>query len=108
MLVERRLHQRKWKWISHGSPEAHHLTSITPPLEDEPKERFLPLFLTTSTGLVFEYRIQKHSGKSSSVVKQPITLLFGFLFPHSELHQSIFLALIMIKKQVKICGHETN
>ncbi|EOY32744.1 Uncharacterized protein TCM_040774 isoform 1 [Theobroma cacao] len=62
MLVERRLHQRKWKWISHGSPEAHHLTSITPPLEDEPKERFLPLFLTTSTGLVFEYRIQKHSG----------------------------------------------
>ncbi|KAB2080508.1 hypothetical protein ES319_A05G072400v1 [Gossypium barbadense] len=61
-LVERRLHQRKWKWITHGSPEDHHLTSITPFLEDELKERFFSLFLTTSTGSVFEYQIPKHLG----------------------------------------------
>ncbi|KAL4282686.1 hypothetical protein GQ457_16G006740 [Hibiscus cannabinus] len=61
-LVERRLHQRKWKWINHGSPEDQHLTSITPQLEDEPNERFVSLFLTTSTGSVFEYRIPNHSG----------------------------------------------
>ncbi|TYH69810.1 hypothetical protein ES332_D05G077800v1 [Gossypium tomentosum] len=61
-LVERRLHQRKWKWITHGSPEDHHLTSITPLLEDELKERFFSLFLTTSTGSVFEYQIPKHLG----------------------------------------------
>ncbi|XVF04760.1 hypothetical protein REPUB_Repub05bG0112900 [Reevesia pubescens] len=61
-LVERRLHQRKWKWITHGRPEDHHLTSITPLQEDEPNERFFSLFLTTSTGSVFEYRIPKHSG----------------------------------------------
>ncbi|KAG4129907.1 hypothetical protein ERO13_D09G109000v2 [Gossypium hirsutum] len=61
-LVERRLHQRKWKWINHESPEDHHLTSITPLLEDEPNEIFISLFLTTSTGSVFEFRIPNHSG----------------------------------------------
>ncbi|XP_039059305.1 uncharacterized protein LOC120202996 [Hibiscus syriacus] len=57
-LVERRLHQRKWKWINHGSPEDQHLTSITPQLEDEPNERFVSLFLTTSTDqfLSIEYQ----------------------------------------------------
>ncbi|KAK8295653.1 hypothetical protein V6Z12_D05G075300 [Gossypium hirsutum] len=65
-LVERRLHQRKWKWITHGSPEDHHLTSITPLLEDELKERFFSLFLTTSTGSVFEYQIPKHLDRHSS------------------------------------------
>ncbi|KAK9022039.1 hypothetical protein V6N11_002335 [Hibiscus sabdariffa] len=59
-LVERRLHQRKWKWLTHGSPEEHRLTSITPMLEDESNEG--SLFLTTSTGSVFEYKIPKHSG----------------------------------------------
>ncbi|XP_027360491.1 uncharacterized protein LOC113868792 isoform X2 [Abrus precatorius] len=34
-LVERRLHQRKWKWIVHGSPHHQTLTSITPALQDE-------------------------------------------------------------------------
>ncbi|OMO54503.1 hypothetical protein COLO4_36457 [Corchorus olitorius] len=61
-LVERRRHQRKWKWITHGSAEGHHLTAITPLLENEPNERFFSLFLTTSTGSVFEYKITKHSG----------------------------------------------
>ncbi|GLT51038.1 hypothetical protein SLA2020_244850 [Shorea laevis] len=61
-LIERRLHQRKWKWITHGSPEDHHLTSITPELQDETNEKFFSLFLTTSTGYVFEYRLPKQSG----------------------------------------------
>ncbi|KAK8550680.1 hypothetical protein V6N12_039376 [Hibiscus sabdariffa] len=60
-LVERRLHQRKWKWLTHGSPEEHRLTSITPMLE-ESNEGFFSLFLTTSTGSVFEYQIPKHLG----------------------------------------------
>ncbi|KAJ0084157.1 hypothetical protein Patl1_29541 [Pistacia atlantica] len=61
-LVERRIQQRKWKWIVHGSPKDHHLTSITPVLQDESNENFFPLFFTTSVGTVFEYRISKHSG----------------------------------------------
>ncbi|XP_065867316.1 uncharacterized protein [Euphorbia lathyris] len=60
-LVERRLYQRKWKWIVHGSLEDHQLTSITPSIQDESNENF-SLFFTTSTGSVFEYRIPKHSG----------------------------------------------
>ncbi|KAJ9139655.1 hypothetical protein P3X46_030368 [Hevea brasiliensis] len=60
-LVERRLHQRKWKWIIHGSPKDCQLTSITPVLQDESNENF-SLFFTTSTGSIFEYRTQKYSG----------------------------------------------
>ncbi|KAJ4845205.1 hypothetical protein Tsubulata_036495 [Turnera subulata] len=63
-LVERRLHQRKWKWIIHGSPEDQHLTSITPVVYDESKEKFMSLFLTTSLGSLFEYRLPKHTGIS--------------------------------------------
>ena len=62
-LVERRLNQRKWKWIVHGSPKDHQLTSITPGLQDETNEKFLSLFFTTSSGSVFEYRISKQSGE---------------------------------------------
>lgn len=61
-LVERRLHQRKWKWIVHGSPVDHQLTSITPVLEDEWNERFFSLFLTTAIGSVFQYRCLKYPG----------------------------------------------
>lgn len=61
-LIERRLHLRKWKWISHGSPEDHQLTSITPVLQDETNEKLSSLFATTSTGFVFEYRLSKQSG----------------------------------------------
>ncbi|XP_043813810.1 uncharacterized protein LOC110617993 isoform X2 [Manihot esculenta] len=60
-LVERRLHQRKWKWIIHGSPKDHELTSITPVLQDESNENF-SLFFTTSTGSIFEFRTPKNSG----------------------------------------------
>ncbi|CAK7331108.1 unnamed protein product [Dovyalis caffra] len=61
-LVERRLNQRKWKWIVHGSPKDYRLTSITPILQDETREKFLSLFFTSSSGSVFEYRISKQSG----------------------------------------------
>jgi len=62
-LVERRLNQRKWKWIVHGSPKDHKLTSITPVVQDETNEKLLSLFFTTSSGSVFEYRILKQSGE---------------------------------------------
>uniref|UniRef100_A0A2N9H8W0 Uncharacterized protein n=1 Tax=Fagus sylvatica TaxID=28930 RepID=A0A2N9H8W0_FAGSY len=61
-LVERRLHQRKWKWVVHGSPKDQHLTSITPILQDELNEKFISMFLTTSSGSIYEYRIPKQTG----------------------------------------------
>ncbi|GAV65055.1 LOW QUALITY PROTEIN: hypothetical protein CFOL_v3_08570 [Cephalotus follicularis] len=61
-LVERRLHQRKWKWIVHGSPKDYHLTSMTAIVQDELNEKYYSLFLTSSAGSVCEYRMQKHSG----------------------------------------------
>ncbi|XP_050224592.1 uncharacterized protein LOC126674218 [Mercurialis annua] len=66
-LVERRLQKRKWKWIIHGSPKNHLLTSMTPVLQDESKE-FFSLFLTTATGSIFEYRILKISGIGDSQI----------------------------------------
>lgn len=62
-LVERRLHQRKWKWVVYGSPKDQRLTSITPVLQDDTNERLFSLFFTTSTGSVFEYQISKQSGE---------------------------------------------
>ncbi|TKY71057.1 hypothetical protein E2542_SST07352 [Spatholobus suberectus] len=62
-LVERRLHQRKWKWVVHGRPQDQILTSITPALQDESSETSsISLFLTTSYGSVYEYRIPKQLG----------------------------------------------
>ncbi|OVA16434.1 hypothetical protein BVC80_243g47 [Macleaya cordata] len=61
-LVERRLHQRKWKWIVHGGPKDHRLTSITPVVQDELNENIFSLFFTTATGFIFEYQLPKHSG----------------------------------------------
>ncbi|KAM3741212.1 hypothetical protein ACB098_08G158500 [Castanea mollissima] len=61
-LVERRLNQRKWKWVVHGSPKGQHLTCITPVLQDELNDKFFSLFLTTSSGSIYEYRIPKQSG----------------------------------------------
>ncbi|XP_022631351.1 uncharacterized protein LOC106777617 [Vigna radiata var. radiata] len=59
-LVERRFHQRKWKWVAHGRPQDQNLTSITPALQDESAETSsTSLFFTTSYGFVFEYRIPK-------------------------------------------------
>jgi len=68
-LVERRLHQRKWKWVVHGSPEQQTLTSITPALQDESSETFNSLFFTTSAGSVFEYQMPKQLGQSSNCSK---------------------------------------
>ncbi|BFG30024.1 hypothetical protein CerSpe_162980 [Prunus speciosa] len=61
-LVERRLHQRKWKWVVYGSPKDQRLTSITPVLQDDTNGRLFSLFFTTSAGSVFEYQIPRQSG----------------------------------------------
>ncbi|WJX51057.1 hypothetical protein P8452_37287 [Trifolium repens] len=65
-LVERRLHQRKWKWIVHGSPPHQNLTSITPPSlsNDQSSDTSISLFFTTSVGSVYEYQIPKQLGTS--------------------------------------------
>ncbi|XP_045825389.1 uncharacterized protein LOC123917657 isoform X2 [Trifolium pratense] len=64
-LVERRLHQRKWKWIVHGSPPHQNLTSITPSMrDDQSSETSISLFFTTSVGSVFEYQIPKQLGEA--------------------------------------------
>uniref|UniRef100_A0A7N0RHG9 Uncharacterized protein n=1 Tax=Kalanchoe fedtschenkoi TaxID=63787 RepID=A0A7N0RHG9_KALFE len=59
-LIERLMHQRKWKWLHHGSPEGHLLKAILPqaPVTGE----LLSIFFTTAAGHVFEYRIRKQSG----------------------------------------------
>ncbi|KAK7343029.1 hypothetical protein VNO80_25991 [Phaseolus coccineus] len=59
-LVERRFHQRKWKWVVHEKPQDQNLTSITPALQVESAETSsTSLFFTTSYGFVFEYQIPK-------------------------------------------------
>ncbi|XP_021751529.1 uncharacterized protein LOC110717190 [Chenopodium quinoa] len=64
-LVERRLNQRKWKWIVHGSPEDQLLTSITPVPEDESSEKYSVL-LTTASGSILEYQ----AGKQTRVAQE--------------------------------------
>ncbi|KAL3529935.1 hypothetical protein ACH5RR_009257 [Cinchona calisaya] len=63
-LVERQFQQRKWKWIPHGSPKDHFLTSITCISQDELNENLSAMFLSTASGFIFEYRIPKQSGTS--------------------------------------------
>ncbi|KAM3303525.1 putative protein isoform X1 [Capsicum chacoense] len=61
-LIERRSQQRKWKWINHGNPKDHALSSITCLSEENLAENSNSLFLTTAAGYIFEYRIPDHSG----------------------------------------------
>lgn len=49
-LIERRLHQRKWKWVVHGNPKGHLLTSITC------NHNSNSLLVTAAAGFVFEYQ----------------------------------------------------
>ncbi|KAK6925580.1 hypothetical protein RJ641_007299 [Dillenia turbinata] len=58
-LVERRLQQRKWKWMVHASPK-HQLTSIAQVFQDESNDKFSSLFFTTAIGSVYEHRLPKH------------------------------------------------
>jgi hypothetical protein len=62
--VERRLHRRKWKWDRHGAPMGHKLSSITQSQQDEFSEA-TSMFITTTTGEVFEYQIPKYPGMNS-------------------------------------------
>ncbi|XP_059308535.1 uncharacterized protein LOC132059770 isoform X2 [Lycium ferocissimum] len=61
-LIERRSQRRKWKWINHGNPKDHIVSSITCLSEENLAENSNSLFLTTAAGYVFEYRIPDHSG----------------------------------------------
>ncbi|KAJ8543822.1 hypothetical protein K7X08_025440 [Anisodus acutangulus] len=61
-LTERRSQQRKWKWIIHGNPKDHILSSITCLSEENLAGNLHSLFLTTAAGYIFEYRIPDHSG----------------------------------------------
>lgn len=61
-LVERQFQWRKWKWIVHGSPKNHFLTSITCASQGEQKDNTNTIFLTTAAGLIFEFQISKPSG----------------------------------------------
>ncbi|KAG9454748.1 hypothetical protein H6P81_007652 [Aristolochia fimbriata] len=61
-LVERRLHQRKWKWIIHEAPEGQNLTAITP---SDLNDKGFSLFFTTATGSVLEYQLHKHLGSTN-------------------------------------------
>ncbi|KAK1429507.1 hypothetical protein QVD17_11716 [Tagetes erecta] len=62
-LVERRLHQRKWKWVVHGSPKDQQFTSMTLVPIDETYTSSFSLFLVTASGSVVEYNISKQEGK---------------------------------------------
>jgi len=89
-LVERRFHQRKWKWVVHGRPQDQNLTSITPALQDESAETSsTSLFFTTSYGFVFEYRIPKQSGLSSHNAKTVLVSMSGFFLCYIS---SLYLA----------------
>ncbi|CAN4119852.1 unnamed protein product [Withania somnifera] len=61
-LIERQLQKKKWKWINHGNPKDHTLSSITCLSEESLAENSNSLFLTTAAGYIFEYRIPDHSG----------------------------------------------
>jgi hypothetical protein len=82
--VERRLHQRKWKWIVHGSPPHQNLTSITPPSlsNDQSSDTSISLFFTTSVGSVYEYQIPKQLGQLSNYAQSILVMhnLISVLF----------------------------
>ncbi|ERM99002.1 hypothetical protein AMTR_s00101p00026570 [Amborella trichopoda] len=62
LLVERRLHQRKWKWIVHGAPKGHSLSAIGPIVSNELNTKAYSLFCSTTTGSIQEYQLPKHTG----------------------------------------------
>lgn len=65
ILVERRLHRRKWKWDKHGAPMGQRLSSVTEVQQDELNDA-TSMFFTTTTGKVFEYQIPKYTGGAQS------------------------------------------
>ncbi|KAK8452015.1 hypothetical protein SEVIR_5G040800v4 [Setaria viridis] len=65
LLVERRLHRRKWKWDKHGAPMGHRLSSVAEVQQDELNDA-TSLFFTTTTGKIFEYQVPKYTGGAQS------------------------------------------
>lgn len=61
-LIERRLTQRKWKWVVHEVPEDEYLSSITTLLHDESNEKFSSSFFTSVSGNVWEYKVPRYTG----------------------------------------------
>lgn len=78
-LIERRSQQRKWKWINHGNPKDHALSSITCLSEENLAENSNSLFLTTAAGYIFEYRIPDHSGMSLTYFSCPFSCVNSLL-----------------------------
>lgn len=66
-LVERRLHQRKWKWIFHGNPDKQLLTSIIPVPHESTNENSFSLYITTASGSILEYHVTKKSGSNQEL-----------------------------------------
>ncbi|KAI3687803.1 hypothetical protein L1987_81506 [Smallanthus sonchifolius] len=67
-LVERRLHQRKWKWVTHGSPKDQQFTAMTLMMTvDETHTSSFSLFLATTSGSIVQYYISKQEGKKTWV-----------------------------------------
>ncbi|PQP98979.1 uncharacterized protein Pyn_36796 [Prunus yedoensis var. nudiflora] len=88
-LVERRLHQRKWKWVVYGSPKDQRLTSITPVLQDDTNGRLFSLFFTTSLDQFSNIKYQDNQ----VLLKRTKFQKHGILFPLddgrlAELHLS--------------------
>ena len=67
LLVERRLHRRKWKWDKHGAPTGQRLSSITQVQQDELNDA-TSMFLTTTTGKVYEYQFPKYTGNNHPIL----------------------------------------
>jgi len=73
-LVERRLRKRKWNWRVHGAPEGQHFSAITSVQPDDINEKTLSVFLTTTSGSIFEYQLPKSLGMLNFTT--PISLFF--------------------------------
>lgn len=74
--MERRLHQRKWKWLTHGAPKGQTLTAITPFVQTEIEDKISSLFFSTATGLIFEYLPPKHSGECQILLQEEKMIYF--------------------------------
>lgn len=65
--MERRLHRRKWKWDKHGAPTGQRLSSIAEVQKDELNDA-TSMFLTTTTGKVYEYQFPKYTGTTHPIL----------------------------------------
>lgn len=63
LLLERQLFQRKWKWFMHTTPKNISFSALGPTFINETfGTKTFSIFLTTKTGLAYEYQLPKLSG----------------------------------------------